>query len=197
MFLNNMENQKLFLTSSIPPSVNHYMASRAIVKHGKALSINYKTKDAVRYQQKFADYIASEVEHQGWTTNLGDKRHFYIDGDFYFERQHCDPNNYWKCLLDAITQTQLVWSDDDMVCERVNRIQFDKDNPRIELCIYHVDYVGVFDNDKQFCDFKNKNCIVCNRYKRNCSILNRAETGIIQPEITGMDCNKITRIKGE
>jgi crossover junction endodeoxyribonuclease RusA len=164
-------NKKLYITSPMPPSVNHYISIRCIMKNGRPMAINYKTKEAVAYQKEFGKYVKGEVEKQGWETDLDNPRHFYVDAVFYMDQKHKDANNLWKCMLDAITDTRLVWKDDDIVCERVNRIVYDSDNPRVELCIYYVDYIGIFDDNKQLDDFISNNCVGCKRYKRNCTLL--------------------------
>ncbi|MBQ8403129.1 MAG: RusA family crossover junction endodeoxyribonuclease [Clostridia bacterium] len=182
--------QYLYLTSPIPPSVNHYTAYRAIIKCGKPLGIVYKTKESVAYQADFKKAVIKAVEEQGWETDLDNPRHFYVDADFYMDKKHKDCNNLWKCLLDAVTETQRVWSDDDIVCERVNKIVYDSDNPRVELYIHYVDYIGIFDNEAQLEEFKTNNCIGCKRYKRNCTLLKNAIDGRVQEEIDGVCCTK-------
>ena len=70
-----------------------------------------------------------------------------------------------------------------------NFLYYDADNPRIELEIYPCDYIGVFDNASQLEGFES-NCIGCNRYKRNCSLLKKAKEGRIQEEIQYGICTK-------
>lgn len=184
--------QKLLITSPIPPSVNHYTAHRVVMKCGKPLAIVYKTKEAVAYQSEFKAIVMQAVREQGWKTDLDNPRHVYVDAIFYMDKKHRDCNNTWKCMLDAITETELVWKDDDIVCERVNKIVYDAANPRIELCIHYVDYVGIFDNEDQLEAFKNANCIGCRRYNRNCVVLRNAIEGRIQEGVNGCTCAKCT-----
>ena len=100
-----------------------------------------------------------------------------------------DCNNYWKVLLDTITETGVVWVDDDIVCERAQAIFYDTKNPRIELSIHPVDYIGIFDDMAQLESFES-NCIECTRYTRNCRILRSAKQGKIQEEIQDNVCSK-------
>jgi crossover junction endodeoxyribonuclease RusA len=117
-------------------------------------------------------------------------QHFYIDCVFYFDRIDKDCNNYFKLLLDAITDTQAIWVDDNVTLERVNAIYYDSQNPRIELTIYPVDYIGIFNNQEQLETFES-NCIQCKKYKeRKCSVLNKAIEGRIQEEIVDGKCSK-------
>ena len=58
--------------------------------------------------------------------------------------------------------------------------------------IHYVDYVGIFDTEEQLDSFKEKNCIDCKRYKRNCTLLRNAIEGRIQDEIDKFTCTKRT-----
>ena len=177
----------------MPPSVNHYTSVRTVMKNGKPLSIVYETKEAKEYKKKFKKIVEEQVKIQGWDMEVNSTQHFYIDAIFYFDRTDRDPNNYFKCMLDAITDTGLIWVDDNVTCERVQRIYYDSSNPRIELEIYPCDYIGVFDNASQLEQFESR-CIGCNRYKRNCSILQKAKEGRIQEEIQDLVCKKYKKI---
>lgn len=159
------------------------------MKNGKPIAMSYKTSEAIKYQKNFTQYVRNEVKKQNYTLVPDKNRHFYIDAVFYFDRTDRDPNNYFKCMLDAITDTSLIWVDDNITCERVQRIYYDSANPRIELEIYPCDYIGVFDDTTQLETFEF-NCIGCSRYKRNCSILQKAKEGRIQKEIVGLNCLK-------
>lgn len=183
----------LKLTSPIGVSVNHYLAYRAIIKNGKPMAMSYKTQEALRYQKDFIKYVKEEVEKQGYDLKPDPLQHFYIDAIFYFDRIDRDPNNYFKCLLDAITDTRLVWVDDNVTCERVQRIYYDSKNPRIELTIYPVNYIGIFDDVSQLDKFKSR-CIGCKRYKRNCSLLKKAIEGRVQSEIYNGECSAFSSI---
>lgn len=189
-----MSKNVLRLTSPIPLSVNHYLGTRAILKNGKPMAMVYETGEAKKYKKDFIKYIHEQIKEQNWGLSVNPSQHFYCDCVFYFDRIDKDCNNYFKLLLDSITESELVWIDDNVVCERVNRIYYDSSNPRIELEIYPVDYIGIFDNQEQLEHFEDK-CKMCKRYKRNCSILNKAKEGRIQEEICGLECYKYSEIK--
>src|SRR5665647_2766951 len=97
----------LKLISPIPVSVNHYIKPRAFIVHGKAQVILYETADAKKYKKDFANYIREQVALQEWDLVPNKTQHFYIDCVFYFDRIDKDANNYFKLLLDSITETQL------------------------------------------------------------------------------------------
>lgn len=183
--------KELKLTLAIPPSVNHYLAYRAIIKNGRPMAMSYKTKEALQYQKDLIEYVKQEVVKQEWDLIPNKTQHFYIDAVFYFGKTNQDANNYFKVMLDAITDTQLIWIDDNVTCERVQGIYYDAENPRVEIYIHPTDYIGVFENASQLESFES-NCIACKRYKRNCSILRNAKEGRIQPEICDSVCDKFT-----
>src|SRR5690606_37259028 len=153
----------------------------------------YETSEAKKYKKDFAKYIKEQIKLQGWSLIPNKTQHFYIDCVFYFNRLDMDANNYFKLTLDAITDTQLIWLDDNVTLERVQRIYYDSNNPRIELTIRPVDYIGVFNNQEQLDKFIS-NCIQCSKYKDGkCSILNKAKEGRIQNEIQDLKCEKFNK----
>lgn len=189
-------NNILKLTSPIPASVNHYLGTRAIIKNGKPMAMIYETSEAKKYKKEFGKYIEEQVKLQNWIMPDNKTQHIYCDCVFYFDRTDKDCNNYFKLLLDAITESECVWIDDNIVCERVNRIYYDSKNPRIELTIYPVEYIGIFDSKNDLESFENK-CKTCQRYKRNCSILRQAKEGRIQEETQGNTCLKYKEVKNK
>lgn len=184
----------LKLISPLPPSVNHYTSVRTIMKNGKPMAIVYETKEAKKYKRNFKKIIEEQVKSQNWHMEVNDTQHFYVDAVFYFDRVDKDCSNYEKCLDDTITETQLIWKDDNVALFRPERIYYDSANPRIELTIYPVDYIGVFDDASQLEEFTSR-CIGCKRYIRNCSLLAKAKEGRIQPEIHNGICDRYSAIK--
>lgn len=200
---NEIKNNKpiLKLTSPIPVSVNHYMKPRGILKwkNGKpfAMAMMYETSEAKKYKKDFIKYIKQEVKNQNWNRPIDSNTFFIIDSYFYFDRIDVDANNYYKIMLDAITDTQLIWKDDNKTMERVQRIYYDKENPRIELVIYPSDYIGIFDNIEDLNNFKNTYCNNCKRgnkigQKGGCSVFKSAIESRITNDIdlNTKKCNK-------
>ena len=188
----------LRLISPIPPSVNNYLHPNPylIWVNGKPIPkvTMYESTEAKVYKAQFKKYIERQVKEQGWDLEVNKTRHFYIDCVIYFDKTNRDANNYWKVLLDGITETQKIWIDDNVTLERVNRIYYDAKRPRFELTIYPVEYVGIFDDVEIMEDFEDI-CETCTRYKRNCSILRKAKEGRIQDEIVELECCKYKEIK--
>jgi hypothetical protein len=184
------QKQVLKLVSPPCPSVNHYLEYKAIMRNGRPLAISYKTKVAMDYQDRFKKIVQQEAKKQGWKYSDNKFQHYYMDCVFYFSRVDCDANNYFKCMADAITMSGAVWPDDNQCCERVQGVFYDAINPRIEITITPVDYIGIFRDADQLNDFLDHNCVDCTLYKRNCQLLMAAKQGRIQPEINNMICSK-------
>jgi crossover junction endodeoxyribonuclease RusA len=157
--------------------------------------MSYCTKEAKAYKKYFTQYVKDEAAKQGWDLTPNEWQHFYIDAVFYFPRLDLDPNNHLKILLDSITDSKVIWIDDNVACERVQAIYYDAQNPRIELTIHPVDYVGIFKDEETLKEFEDK-CRQCSRYSRNCSILRKAKEGRVQEETDGCVCKKYS-VKGE
>jgi len=188
-------SSELKLISPIPPSVNHYLSYRVVkTKTGKSIACSYKTKEATTYQKEFQEYVTQEAKKQNWNIEDVANSHLYVDTVFYFPRTDMDCNNYFKVMLDAITNTQVVWKDDNIVCERVQRIYYNSKDPHIEISIHPVSYIGIFDNNDKLQNYENR-CKGCGRYSRNCSLLNRVKAGYIQEGISQDDCLFYKQIK--
>lgn len=180
-------SKELKLVSPICPTVNHYMNYRVIRQGKRNVVLPYPSTETKEYKKKFIPYVQNEVKQQGWEMDYTGLQHYYVDWVVYFDRIDRDAANLDKVLIDSITEAKCVWVDDNVVCNRVKHIYYDAMNPRIELTIHAVDYIGIFDNQEQLDMFENK-CKTCSRYSRNCSILKNAKTGRIQEEINDLVC---------
>ena len=188
MWVQKMSN-KLQLSIPIPVSLNHYKGMRSYIKNGKPITTVYVKKEAIEYKENFKKILLDEISKQNWNIEVNDKQHFYVDAVFYFDRIDKDADDYSKILLDAITETQKIWKDDNTALFRPLRIYYDKKNPRLELTIYPVEYIGIFNTEKDLEQFEEK-CKTCSRYKRNCQLLAKAKEGQIQEEIQDLECSK-------
>jgi crossover junction endodeoxyribonuclease RusA len=196
-FINNINlDSKLILTSPIPPSVNHYLKPRGFViyKNNKPIAqvSMYETTEAKKYKKEFSEYTKKEVIKQNWDINQTIHRHHFMDCNFYFERIDQDEQNYYKCLCDSINK--IAYIDDQKILTRTNKVLYDSNNPRIEIELHPVSYIGIFEDNDNLSEFLEV-CKNCKRYKNNCSILNKALEGRIQVEIVDMVCSNFKQIK--
>jgi Holliday junction resolvase RusA-like endonuclease len=109
-----------------------------MLKNGKPIAMSYKTTEASKYQKEFIKYVKEQVKLQGWVKSDNKFQHYYMDTYFYFPRTDMDANNYYKCLADAITDSEVVWIDDTQLCERVQSIFYDSQNPNTFRFCYRI-----------------------------------------------------------
>ena len=150
----------------------------------------YETKLAKDYKKKFIKYIKEQVSLSKWEMSDNKFQKYYVDCTFFFPRIDMDSNNTYKLMLDSITESECVWLDDTQACERTQGIFYDVNNPRVELKISPVDFVGIFPTVEQLEKFES-NCITCSRYKDGrCSIYIKSIEGRIIEEVVGFECSK-------
>lgn len=186
-------SNSLKLTIPIPPSINNdYMKPRAIMTHGKPMAMLYESKVAKDFKKSIVDMVKKEIKLQNFKTQLD--KYTRIEWTWYFARVNQDTNNYYKCMIDALTECDmLIWRDDNISANNDKRIYYDSSNPRVELNIYYEDWIGVFDNIELYNQFVFDNCNQCKRgLKGNCSIHSKALENKIQEEIdiVNLTCSK-------
>lgn len=190
---------KLNLTLPLPTSINKLY----INQHGW----NPKTKSRMptgkrilskegEKNKKLLQKMANEqLINQEWDYNYTLENYIYMDTVFYFNRKGRDDNNAYKLLCDALEK--IVYDNDSRVLVRTQKILYDTENPRVEVSFHPVEYRGIFINENKLNEFEGK-CETCKRYKRNCSILNKAKEGRIREEVTQENdtyiCNKYNQV---
>ena len=184
----------LKFTSPIPPSVNHYLGWRAVMMHGHPTVVSYQTKEAKEYKEVLRKIVQESVREQCFVPDEIENRHYYVDCVFYFARIDQDSSNYDKCLLDAIKDTKLIWNDDNAALVRTQGVFYDKQNPRIEIEIRPVDYIGIFKSMREKDDFCSQ-CALCTRGNRVCSIRSDAVAGRVSDLIECGQCKKFKKKK--
>lgn len=119
-------NQTLRLTLPIPPSVNKlYYNTRG----GKTLTANAK-----RFSRDAKALLNLYIEEQKWIMP-SKQTWLYMDMVFYFpDRRRRDAHNCLKLLLDVLTG--YVYEDDYTALPRIQSVEYDKHNPRVEIKVY-------------------------------------------------------------
>ena len=173
------------------------------MRRGKPMAMMYETKLAKDYKRKIIKSLKQEVKKQNFTYQ--DDKFAIVEYTFFFPRTNMDTNNYYKCFVDAITESGVIWKDDNISMMRDNRIYYDSKNPRVELTIYYIAHIGIFDNERELELFKRFNCNKCKKgnkigQKGGCSIYRKALENRMQDEIdidfkTGVKtCNTIKEV---
>lgn len=122
----NSTNKTLKLALPVPPSVN---------------AIYYNTRGGGRRLTRKAEHYIRVA--RALTNQACDEQHWskqekgiwlYIDLVFYFpDRRRRDSHNTLKILLDALES--IVYDDDMYVLPRIQSVEYDKENPRVEMKI--------------------------------------------------------------
>lgn len=117
-------NKSLTLSLPVPPSVNsmHYNTRGG----GRRL-----TKKAEHYIRDSRALINQAVDEQFWEMQ-GKGVWLYVDLVFYFpDRRIRDSHNCLKILLDVLQG--IVYVNDYTALPRIQSVEYDKENPRVEL----------------------------------------------------------------
>lgn len=119
-------NKKLRISLPLPPSVNHMYIH--LKRGGKKL-----TKQAEEYVRTSKALINTTIEEQRWIKQKK-ATWYYIDLVFFMpDRRVRDSHNMLKLLLDVM-QGQ-IYKNDYYVLPRIQAVEYDKENPRVEICI--------------------------------------------------------------
>lgn len=121
------------------------------------------------------------LDQPNWDYEWTKENFVYQDAVIYFARRGSDDNNIYKLLNDSLEG--IVYDNDSRVLVRTQHIVYDSSNPRIEVSIKPVDFVGIF-KDKDACDDFSVKCAGCSRYRNgSCSILRDSIVGTVREEI--------------
>lgn len=168
-----------------------------MTKSGKPMAMMYEMKGAKDYKRQIVKKIKEEIKSQGFEKQLD--KFTVLEWTFYFPRSNMDTNNYYKCFVDAVTEAkEEIWLDDNVSMMRDMNIFYDSKTPRVEVDIYYIDKIGIFDNQEQLNMFIENNCSQCKKgnkigQKGGCSIYKRALENRIQEEISMGDLTCLVR----
>lgn len=154
------------------------------------------SKDGEKSKEELISKATEQMKDQEWDYDFTLDNYIYMDTIIYFNKKGRDDNNVYKLLCDSLEK--IAYDNDSRVLIRTQRILYDTENPRIEVKLHPVSYVGVFDSSDEYISFESK-CKTCKRHKRNCSILKKAVEGRVQDDINKVNneyiCDKYNEIK--
>lgn len=174
-----MVKPSLKLTLDLPKSINF------IYGQNRKFNTRYLKREGKEYKSKMIKYIKEQVEIQKWL-KLDKEQYSYVDQIVYMNKKGRDADNLSKLINDSITECGTVWEDDTYSLVRTQDIFIDVENPRIEMIISPVEFVGIFDSTEEYIEFKQR-CDTCSKFKNNCSKHRKALENRIIPEITKED----------
>lgn len=120
-------NKRLYLDLPLPPSVNHlYSNTRG---GGRRL-----TGRAEKYIKISKALINDAIYVQNWMKE-NKAVWLYVDMVYFFpDRRIRDSHNCLKLLLDVMQGT--VFDNDYYALPRIHSVEYDKDNPRVEVIVH-------------------------------------------------------------
>lgn len=120
-------HKTLKMSLPLPPSVN---ALHVGLQNGSR-KLSYKAKN---YFRDARGKINVEIEEQKWVKQ-SKSTWLYIDLVFYMpDRRIRDSHNMLKLLLDVLQD--VVYDNDYYVMPRIQSVELDKENPRVEFKIF-------------------------------------------------------------
>lgn len=188
---------ELNLIVTLPTSLNKLYINQATYDKstGKYISTGKRimSQEGKHKKRLIQKYAKMQLKQQEWDYDYTKENFIYMDCDIYFNRKGRDDNNIYKLLCDSLEK--IAYDNDSRVLIRTQRILYDNENPRVEIKMHPVDYVGVFDNKEDYIEFE-ETCKMCKRYLNGrCSILNEAIGGRIQEEVLDGECTSFTKKK--
>jgi Holliday junction resolvase RusA-like endonuclease len=175
----------LRLSLPLPTSINALYINKANfnpkTKKYEATGQRILSKEGVHSKQLITKATKQQMKKQEWDFEYTKENYIYMDTIIYFNRKGRDDNNIYKLLCDTLEG--IVYENDSRVLIRTQKVLYDTENPRVEVHLHPVDYIGIFDSHDIMTQFESV-CKGCKRYARNCSILKAAKEGRIQEEIT-------------
>lgn len=192
-----MKNMQLYLTLTLPVSLNQLYISEykwnPISKQREPTGKRILSDKGVMNKKLIQKDAKKQMRKQYWDYEWTKENYLYMDTIIYFNKKGRDDNNIYKVLCDALEK--IVYDNDSRVLIRTQRVFYDAKHPKIEVFLFPVDYVGIFDSEQDYEEFVD-NCKTCRYYQNGkCSVLNGAIESRIQEEIENMICRKFIEKK--
>ncbi len=195
---------ELELTLPVPTSINALYVNQfrfnPVTRKREPTGGRILSKKGEACKKEIQTKAKKQLKDQDWKYEwTADKDNYiYQDAVIYFSRRGRDDNNIYKLLNDSLEK--VIYENDSRVLVRTQKILYDKENPRIELKLSPVEYVGIFENKDEAQDFE-QNCKLCTRYlEGRCSILVDSKAGTVREEINSeneVQCRKFKQKKNK
>lgn len=187
---------KLNVTVPLPTSINKLYINQyqynPISKRREPTGKRILSTEGRKVKAKIMGDARVQLEQQEWDYDWTKENYLYQDAVIYFTRRGSDDNNVYKLLNDSLEG--ILYDNDSRVLVRTQRIVYDASNPRIELTLTPVEFIGIFEN-KDALELFESNCQSCSKYRKGgCSILKDSVKGTVRSEDIGTiympSCNK-------
>ncbi|WP_090739431.1 RusA family crossover junction endodeoxyribonuclease [Paenibacillus sp. Mc5Re-14] len=191
---------ELNLTLPVPTSINKLYINEyqydARIKQRVPTGRRILSKDGRKVKAQIQGRARIQLLDQpDWDYEWTKENFVYQDAVIYFARRGSDDNNIYKLLNDSLEG--IVYDNDSRVLVRTQHIVYDSSNPRIEVSIKPVDFVGIFKDKDVYKEFSAK-CTGCSRYRNgSCSILKDSVAGTVREEIGSINSPICTSFKAK
>lgn len=139
------------------------------------------SKEGRQVKARIQGQARVQTEQQDWDFEWTKDNYLYQDAIIYFARRGSDDNNIYKLLNDSLEG--ITYDNDSRVLVRTQLIVYDPKNPRVEVKLIPVDFVGIFKNKEILGKFKSR-CEGCAKYRKgSCSILKDSIAGTVREEV--------------
>ncbi|ALA47884.1 putative crossover junction endodeoxyribonuclease RusA [Brevibacillus phage Sundance] len=188
---------QLKLTLPMPVSINKLYINEyqwdARLKMRVPTGRRILSKEGRQVKAKIQGQARVQTENQDWDFDWTKENFVYQDAVIFFARRGSDDNNIYKLLNDSLEG--IAYDNDSRVLVRTQHIVYDSKNPRIELTLVPVEFVGIFKNQEMLRDFQ-KVCESCSRYRKgSCSIIKNSIAGTVREEIGNIYDPRCTQFK--
>lgn len=188
---------KLQLVLPIPTSINKLYVNKYSfnpkTRRNEPTGARVLSNEGAKCKKLIQDKTMDQILYQNWDYNWTKTNYVYQDAIIFFGRKGRDDGNIYKLLNDALEK--IAYENDSRVLIRTQRIVYDSKNPRLELTITPVDFVGIFDGNEEAKTFEEK-CKTCTRYlEGRCSILVDSLDSYVREEIGSIDNPECTKFK--
>lgn len=179
---------KVELTLPVPTSINalyiNQFAYNPKTRKREMTGAKILSKQGEKRKAEIANAAKEQLQGQDWNYEWTKENFVYQDAVIHFARRGSDDNNIYKLLNDTLEG--IVYDNDSRVLVRTQRIVYDSTNPRVEVTITPVEFVGIFEDEAMAKEFELK-CQSCTRYRNGrCSILQDSLIGTVREEVSSI-----------
>ena len=176
---------KLELTLPVPTSINalyiNQFAYNPRTRKREMTGARILSKQGEEKKKEIATATLEQMKSQEWDYEWTKENYLYQDAIIHFNRKGRDADNIYKLLNDTLEG--IVYDNDSRVLVRTQRIVYDSKNPRVEVTLTPVEFVGIFKDQEEAQTFEDR-CKGCTRYLNGrCSILVDSVAGTVREEV--------------
>lgn len=193
---------KLELTLPVPTSINalyiNQFAFNPKTRKREMTGARILSKDGTKRKEEILFHATQQLANQEWDFEWTKDNFLYQDAIIYFDRRGRDADNIYKLLNDTLEG--IVYDNDSRVLVRTQKVLYDTKNPRVEITLTPVNYIGIFETQEEVDEFTNR-CKSeggkgCSRYLNGrCNILTDSINGQVREEIGSIDDPYCTEFK--